>query len=128
MIGDAAYCGTPVSGAGTTLSLVGAYVLAGELAKHLSLSPETFPGPALEAYEAFMKPFAERCQQLPPGVPQIAMPESEWGIKVLHQVLRTAVWGVKTRVAVWARERWWKDEETLALLPDYQEYEVGKSA
>lgn len=128
MIGDAAYCGTPISGAGTTLSLVGAYVLAGELAKHLALSPETFPEAGLEAYQNFMKPFAEGCQQLPPGVPQIALPETEWGIKVLHQVLRTAVWAAKTRVAVWARERWWGDEEAVVSLPDFQEYEVGKSA
>ena len=32
LIGDAGYCASPVSGQGTSLALVGAYVLAGELA------------------------------------------------------------------------------------------------
>src|SRR5262249_23996279 len=33
LVGDAAYCASPVSGMSTSLALVGAYVLAGELAK-----------------------------------------------------------------------------------------------
>jgi len=32
LVGDAAYCGSPASGQGTSMALVGAYVLAGELA------------------------------------------------------------------------------------------------
>lgn len=32
LVGDAAYCASPASGQGTSLALVGAYVLAGELA------------------------------------------------------------------------------------------------
>lgn len=32
LVGDAGYCPSPVSGQGTSLALVGAYVLAGELA------------------------------------------------------------------------------------------------
>jgi 2-polyprenyl-6-methoxyphenol hydroxylase-like FAD-dependent oxidoreductase len=32
LLGDAGYCGSPLAGHGTALSLVGAYVLAGELA------------------------------------------------------------------------------------------------
>ena len=32
LVGDAGYCGSPLAGHGTALSLVGAYVLAGELA------------------------------------------------------------------------------------------------
>ncbi|MWN16072.1 FAD-binding monooxygenase, partial [Escherichia coli] len=35
LVGDAAYCASPVSGMGTSLSLAGAYVLAGELAAHV---------------------------------------------------------------------------------------------
>lgn len=33
LVGDAAYCASPVSGQGTSLALVGSYVLAGELSK-----------------------------------------------------------------------------------------------
>ena len=32
LLGDAGYCGSPLAGLGTSLALVGAYVLAGELA------------------------------------------------------------------------------------------------
>lgn len=31
LLGDAGYCGSPLSGQGTTMAMVGAYVLAGEL-------------------------------------------------------------------------------------------------
>ena len=34
LLGDAAYCSSPVSGMSTSLALTGAYVLAGELAAH----------------------------------------------------------------------------------------------
>jgi 2-polyprenyl-6-methoxyphenol hydroxylase-like FAD-dependent oxidoreductase len=33
LVGDAGYCGSPASGQGTSMALVGAYVLAGELAQ-----------------------------------------------------------------------------------------------
>ena len=56
LTGDAAWCATPVSGVGTTLAVVGAYVLAGELTKtddHAS---------AFQAYERIMRPFVEAGQ------------------------------------------------------------------
>ena len=40
LVGDAAYCASPLSGIGTALALVGAYVLAGELGAAADLSPE----------------------------------------------------------------------------------------
>jgi 2-polyprenyl-6-methoxyphenol hydroxylase-like FAD-dependent oxidoreductase len=48
---DAGYCASPLSGQGTSLALVGAYVLAEELGRG-------FDG-ALDRYEARMRPFAE---------------------------------------------------------------------
>ncbi|WP_030711960.1 FAD-dependent monooxygenase [Streptomyces sp. NRRL S-237] len=62
LLGDAAYCASPASGQGTGLALVGAYVLAGELAaaggRHRA---------ALAAYEREMRPFVERNQKLGPA-------------------------------------------------------------
>ena len=43
VVGDAAYCATPVSGMGTSLALIGAYLLAGELAVNPSHT-EAFAG------------------------------------------------------------------------------------
>lgn len=84
LVGDAAYCPSPVSGMGTNLALVGAYVLAGELARHADHRD------AFAAYETLMRPYVELAQKLPPGVPWIAHPQTRYGISILHLVLRLA--------------------------------------
>ncbi|NUW37707.1 FAD-dependent monooxygenase [Nonomuraea sp. SMC257] len=61
LVGDAGYCASPASGQGTSLALVGAYVLAGELARH------GLEGGALERYESAMRPFVEANQKLGPA-------------------------------------------------------------
>jgi 2-polyprenyl-6-methoxyphenol hydroxylase-like FAD-dependent oxidoreductase len=61
LVGDAGYCPTPLTGLGTSLALVGAYVLAGELAAagdHRT---------AFARYEQVMRPYAGSGQELPPG-------------------------------------------------------------
>jgi 2-polyprenyl-6-methoxyphenol hydroxylase-like FAD-dependent oxidoreductase len=57
LVGDAAYCASPASGQGTSLALVGAYVLAGELAS----------GGGLDGYEREMRPYVEANQKLGPA-------------------------------------------------------------
>ena len=59
LVGDAAYCPSPLSGQGTSLSLVGAYVLAQELAQ----SPADHNA-AFAPYEARMRPFVEKNQAI----------------------------------------------------------------
>jgi 2-polyprenyl-6-methoxyphenol hydroxylase-like FAD-dependent oxidoreductase len=57
LLGDAGYCGSPMSGQGTSMALIGAYVLAGELkaagGDHVA---------AFAAYEAELRGFVERNQ------------------------------------------------------------------
>jgi 2-polyprenyl-6-methoxyphenol hydroxylase-like FAD-dependent oxidoreductase len=53
LVGDAAYCPSPFSGQGTSLALVGAYVLAQELAR-AGAHPRAFA-----AYERRMRPFVD---------------------------------------------------------------------
>jgi 2-polyprenyl-6-methoxyphenol hydroxylase-like FAD-dependent oxidoreductase len=58
LLGDAGYCGSPMSGQGTSMALVGAYVLAGELmaaADHRA---------AFAAYEDELREYVARNQQL----------------------------------------------------------------
>jgi 2-polyprenyl-6-methoxyphenol hydroxylase-like FAD-dependent oxidoreductase len=62
LLGDAACCPSPLSGQGTGLALVGAYVLAGELA-----AAGADPVAGLRAYEERLRPWAERVQQIPHG-------------------------------------------------------------
>ena len=78
MIGDAAYCPTPLTGKGTTLAMVGAYLLAGELATHERHQD------AFAAYEQRMRPYVKAVQQLPPGVPWLVYPETGLGVSVLN--------------------------------------------
>ncbi|KAH7003000.1 hypothetical protein EDB82DRAFT_549479 [Fusarium venenatum] len=64
LLGDAAYCPTATTGMGTTSSLVGAYVLAGEIQDHISrvgASKEMLPL-ALASYEKRFRPFIDTVQ------------------------------------------------------------------
>ncbi|GAA4218183.1 FAD-dependent monooxygenase [Actinocatenispora rupis] len=61
LVGDAAYAASPASGQGTSLALVGAYVLAGELAA----APDHRTGFA--AYERAMRPYVAANQRLGPA-------------------------------------------------------------
>ncbi|KAJ5987721.1 hypothetical protein N7481_002931 [Penicillium waksmanii] len=58
LLGDAGYCPSPFTGLGTNLCLVGAYVLAGELARQ----GNDVMG-ALKRYKEKMRPFIVECQQ-----------------------------------------------------------------
>ncbi|MGW3521058.1 FAD-dependent monooxygenase [Streptomyces hydrogenans] len=84
VVGDAAYCASPLSGMGTSLALTGAYVLAGELAHH------AHHGNAFARYEHILRPYATRAQNLPHGVPRIASPRTRAGIHALNTVLHAA--------------------------------------
>jgi 2-polyprenyl-6-methoxyphenol hydroxylase-like FAD-dependent oxidoreductase len=59
LIGDAAYCASPLSGQGISLALIGAYVLAGELYK----SNGNFIA-AFNQYEEIIRPFVRKNQGL----------------------------------------------------------------
>lgn len=82
LVGDAAYCASPLSGMGTSLALVGAYVLAGELAG----SRDHFT--AFARYEQRMRPYVENAQKLPPGTPRLAHPRTRMGITALQTALK----------------------------------------
>ncbi|MBF4581665.1 FAD-dependent monooxygenase [Curtobacterium sp. VKM Ac-2865] len=78
LLGDAAWCASPISGMGTSLALVGAYVLAGELAAHVDHRD------AFRGYERIMRPYVTQAQKLPPGAPRIANPRTRIGIAALN--------------------------------------------
>lgn len=84
LLGDAGYCPSPISGLGTTMALVGAYILAGNLVSHEHDLPK-----ALEQYEKQMRPFVDSAQSLGPGLPDLATPYTEWGIWTLRRAVAT---------------------------------------
>ncbi|WP_027347158.1 FAD-dependent monooxygenase [Hamadaea tsunoensis] len=77
LLGDAAFCGSPLVGLGTAMAIVGAYVLAGELAA----TPDDHAG-AFARYEAELRPYVKQCQELPPGGVKGFAPESSLMIRM----------------------------------------------
>ncbi|MER7754436.1 FAD-dependent monooxygenase [Kitasatospora sp. NPDC097643] len=62
LLGDAGYSPSPLTGLGTSLAVVGAYLLAGELAAARGDHRTAFA-----RYEELMRPYVTRAQELPPG-------------------------------------------------------------
>jgi 2-polyprenyl-6-methoxyphenol hydroxylase-like FAD-dependent oxidoreductase len=77
LIGDAGYCPTPLTGLGTSLALVGGYVLAGELAAAAGDHRTAFT-----RYEQVMRAYVTRAQQLPPGGVAGFAPKSRAAIRL----------------------------------------------
>lgn len=108
LLGDAAYGGT-LGGQGTSLSIVGAYVLAGELAR--GGAPEA----AFRRYEAVMRPYATRCQKGAMRAGSFFAPQSAAGLW-----LRNRVYGMLTAPRwIGLFERMVTDAATDFTLPEY---------
>jgi 2-polyprenyl-6-methoxyphenol hydroxylase-like FAD-dependent oxidoreductase len=95
LLGDAGYCATPLTGMGTSLALVGAYVLAGELA--------TAKGDhriAFRRYHEVMRPYVTQAQQLPPGGASGFAPSSRLGIHLRDLSIRSMTrWPMRNLLA-----------------------------
>jgi 2-polyprenyl-6-methoxyphenol hydroxylase-like FAD-dependent oxidoreductase len=82
LLGDAASCPSPLSGMGTGIAIVGAYVLAGELKEADGDHTIAFP-----RYEALMRDFVKQCQKLAEG--------ADWFVP-------------RTRFKLWFSQQMWK--------------------
>lgn len=113
---------SPITGQGTTLAFIGAYILAGCIATY----PEQ---EALVEYEKAMRPFIAKSQKLPPGAPWIISPQTSTGILLL----KNAVWaaglarssglaGALSKVSEWIPSFGGGDLK----LPDYPALEADK--
>ncbi|KAL8685983.1 MAG: hypothetical protein Q9218_007424 [Villophora microphyllina] len=74
-LGDAACAPTPLTGMGTSLAIITAYCLAGELSK---LQSGEHPSRAFDAYESATRKYVEELQDVPSFVPGIAHYEKAW--------------------------------------------------
>lgn len=72
LLGDAGYCASPLSGQGTNLAIIGAYILAGELK-----SAEGDYSVAFKRYNELMRPFVDASQDLGAWVQESYLPEGE---------------------------------------------------
>jgi len=83
LLGDAAWCPSPLSGLGTSTALVGAYVLAGELARAAGEHRRAFA-----AYEDVMRPYIAQAQELPPGGVNGFVPKTRLEIGLRTHMIR----------------------------------------
>jgi 2-polyprenyl-6-methoxyphenol hydroxylase-like FAD-dependent oxidoreductase len=113
LVGDAGYCASPLSGMGTSLALVGAYVLAGELGP-ADAFPRSDTAKALARYEATMRPYIQRCQQLPNGIDGY-LPKSAADIAITAQVMK---WMQRWPFRPWAERKWFTTADAIEL-PHY---------
>lgn len=51
----------------------------------MSRSQHDIPN-ALEQYEKVLRPFVEKAQKLIPGAPQVANPQTEWGVWTFNKL------------------------------------------
>lgn len=110
LAGDAAWCATPLSGIGTTLAIVGGYVLAGELSR-----TEDLPS-AMAAYERVMRPFVKEGQGVPKIVPRMLWPHTRAGLRLLRGAMRTAA---RPMIRKTFANLFLRDSQKLEL-PDYE--------
>jgi 2-polyprenyl-6-methoxyphenol hydroxylase-like FAD-dependent oxidoreductase len=116
LIGDAAYCASPISGMGTSLALVGAYVLAGELQAH-----PTNHEVATQNYESLMRPYVDQAQQLPPGAPRLANPKTRPGLALYSAALKIA----GSRTFSFIGKKFFTPPADKIMLPDYTTSTMG---
>jgi 2-polyprenyl-6-methoxyphenol hydroxylase-like FAD-dependent oxidoreductase len=82
LLGDAAYCASPLSGMGSGMAVVGAYVLAGELKE--ADGDYCF---AFRRYEALMREYVTKCQKIADG--------ADWFVP-------------RTRLKLWLSAQMWR--------------------
>jgi 2-polyprenyl-6-methoxyphenol hydroxylase-like FAD-dependent oxidoreductase len=120
LVGDAGYCASPLSGMGTSLALVGAYVLAGEL----GLAPTSLGiehvGRSLANYGELMRPYVDRCQALPAGIDGYA-PKSKTDIVITATVMR---WMQRWPFRSHAARKFFTTADSI-VLPEYDRTAQG---
>ncbi len=111
LVGDAAYAPSFRSGQGTSIALVGAYVLAGELASHDD------PSRAFASYERIARPFVEANQALATGSNgSFLLARTSEEIEARNRILAAIAAGEDIGV----RNDHARDVHNMLRLPDYQ--------
>jgi 2-polyprenyl-6-methoxyphenol hydroxylase-like FAD-dependent oxidoreductase len=108
-VGDAAHAPSFLTGQGTSVALVGAYVLAGELAACAD------HGAAFSSYERAIRPFVELNQSLAKGGGAAIMPSTSRALWIRNQALRIAPLLARTGLP----GRKGRRATTALTLPDY---------
>ncbi len=114
LLGDAGYCPTPFTGLGVTGCLTGAYVLAGELARH-----GNDVNSALKAFDIAVRPGVEEIQTLNIKL-GLMFPSSRLGV----WMLRIAAWAMSKLDQLTWRPRSEEQQVEKWELPEYRELKL----
>lgn len=112
LVGDAAW-GSGPTGMGTTLALVGAHVLAGEL----NATPDDHRR-AFTRYEGMLRGYADSAQGLPPGGARLLHPSSRAGVAGMRLAMKIAASQPMRRLF---ETRLLTSEKHVPVLPAYSE-------
>ncbi|KAL7911583.1 FAD/NAD(P)-binding domain-containing protein [Trichoderma velutinum] len=121
LVGDAAYCPSPLTGMGTTSGLVGAYVLAGEISRHCGKAQEgAKPTDGLdEAFKSYDDKFRPFINQVTHGVGDDTifwnkMPSTAWAIALTNLLM-----GILAFFKINVIGNWVLKEDVKWTLPNY---------
>ncbi|MBF4628224.1 FAD-dependent monooxygenase [Curtobacterium flaccumfaciens] len=128
LLGDAAW-GSGPTGMGTTLSLVGAHILAGELARTIEPAVGADHGysiaDAFARYEEMLRGYADSAQGLPRGGARLLHPSSKVGVRAVRAALRVASLGP---VRGFAQKYLLTSEKHVPVLPHYPTLQGARKA
>ncbi|OKL55586.1 hypothetical protein UA08_09173 [Talaromyces atroroseus] len=122
LVGDAAYCPSVMTGMGTSCGVVGAYILAGEIARYCGKDSEgAMHGivTALDSYEQKLRPLMNHIQKGLTNNPNYMdqLPSSNWAIGLMYVLFRVA-----SLLRLDFLARWVLREDTNGWeLPEYPE-------
>ncbi|CAN7648261.1 FAD-dependent monooxygenase [Rhizobium leguminosarum] len=119
LVGDAAHCASPFSGMGISGSLVGAYVLAGEINRNTGDLARAFA-----LYDKTLQPFVNEIQNVNPSLLRLGMPKTRFGINVFLSVTALAallrIPDLVARFSPGDRDGGWLLPEYMELHPAHQ--------
>lgn len=113
LLGDAGYCPSPFTGMGTTLSLIGSHVLAGELAKHGSDVDA-----ALQSYDRLIRLALDEHQPKMSERDVYWYPSTAFTIGLVNTLLWTASFLRLDKLVLWA-SNFFPESKSRYELPLY---------
>ncbi|AIV40406.1 MULTISPECIES: FAD-dependent monooxygenase [unclassified Curtobacterium] len=91
LVGDAAWCVTPMGGGGASLALTSGYVLAASVTGRSSDRADL--DRALAAFDDWMRPLVDDVQGIPRGIVRFAYPRTRLGLALRHVADRVLLEG-----------------------------------
>ncbi|WP_067500400.1 FAD-dependent monooxygenase [Actinoplanes sp. TFC3] len=93
LLGDSAWCASPLSGLGTALALIGAETLADALGAATTMTARSLSA-ALTDFERRMRPRSDGASKLLPGRVSMYLPRTRFGIHASAFLMRAVQWPI----------------------------------